>query len=332
MWFLQSILRKSFWVWVLFLQFFLFEQKVVGDPIQIPKDVIDEETLPLPLEKDSFELLPSIGMAQGPPIIPDREENFMIPCSSYVTLRQTESEGVGYEHGYTTLEGLLFPMRTNRTLWPFFDLRIHRLDNNRWAANAGLCFRYLPFPRDYVFGFNVYYDYRRSDTNYHYHQIGAGLEFLSKIVDLRLNGYFPLKDEHILYTCVWDHYIGDYFIIRNRMEAALTGVSFEIGRFEKITEDIDAYAAIGAYYYGGDVCRRPLGVRGRLSLYIKRFFSLEGIITYDDIFKTRIQGEIALSIPFGCAPVTNFKNILTQPIERNEIIVVDEYCRWLWNY
>ena len=91
-----------------------------------------------------------------------------------ITARHIESKGVGYNQGYTTLEGFFsLPSMVDNVWFPFLDLRGHVFNNGKFAANAGLGLRYLSESR--VWGVNSYYDYRQA-SHRNFSQYGLGLE------------------------------------------------------------------------------------------------------------------------------------------------------------
>ena len=95
-----------------------------------------------------------------------------------LTARHIEANGVGYNQGYTTLEGFFSSPNLERKDWvPFLDLRGHVFNNGKWAANAGVGARYLDDTR--VWGGNIYYDYRNT-THQHYNQVALGVELWVK--------------------------------------------------------------------------------------------------------------------------------------------------------
>lgn len=255
------------------------------------------------------------------------------PCIASLAARQIEGGGVGYNRGYSTVEGLFFPLRSSRYFWPFLDVRAHRFDNNEYAANAGLGFRYNAARQKVIYGFNTYFDYRTDHYHkFHFTQVGAGLEILSRPLDVRLNGYYPLKRWETLKKCVFGDFPDGAFIIRKRVEAAPEGVDFEIGRSLIHGSSSGLYGAVGTYYYGGDVCRHAWGGRYRLHLYLSPYFFIDGIVTHDPIYHVRVQGQVGFKIPLGCASKRNrMQSKLTQPIQRQEIIVLDRYCKWRTN-
>ena len=70
-------------------------------------------------------------------------------------VRHIEAKGVGYLHGYTTIEGFLSPYEPFKENWiPFVDLRGHVLNDGRFATNAGIGVRYLDFWSNRIWGTN----------------------------------------------------------------------------------------------------------------------------------------------------------------------------------
>ena len=265
------------------------------------------------------------------------QEILLAPCVLTPTFRHVSPEGVGYSHGYTTMEQLLFPLRLRCNLWPFLDFRMHIFDNGELAANAGLGFRYLPPEARIAFGLNAYYDFRETSHRTRFSQAGLGFEMLSGCWDFRINGYLPIEEKKLLRRCFWT-FPGGYFMERKKFEEAKRGFNVELGsRFASFDlfgacDWLQFYAAIGPYYYKGE-CRRILGGKFRLKMDISRFLSLEGIVSRDDFFKTRAQIQIALKFPLGCNSCgERGERVLSQSVQRNEIIVVEEFCKWRWNF
>ena len=87
------------------------------------------------------------------------------PCTTThdinrISIRHIESKGIGYNQGYTTLEGFFVPIPSLNTGWvPFLDLRGHLFNDGKPAANGGLGLRYVD---SRVWGGNIYYDYRKT--------------------------------------------------------------------------------------------------------------------------------------------------------------------------
>lgn len=269
---------------------------------------------------------------------PDEEklnESFFAPCRGTVFVRHIDGGGVGYNTGYTTLEGMVFPVISNN-IWPLIDVRVHQFNKaHQQAANVGVGFRMAPNNLKQIFGFNAFYDYRHyqyrfTHRNANYHQVGLGFEMLSPYADLRLNGYIPIHKSHQIAHAAFD-YPGGYFMVRDKFKIALSGFNAEVGGWLTRFREFNLYAAAGPYYFG-NADNNTWGGLFRLKSTIYKYLSVEGIVSTDRIFGTKVQGKIAINIPFGCPSQKEYDVIVNQPIERFEIIVLDQKYKWKWNF
>ena len=80
----------------------------------------------------------------------------------------------------------------------FLNLRGSTVENDAQEVNAGLVARHLWSKPALIAGVNVFYDLRATEHDNTFGQIGAGVELLSKWIDLRANYYYPVTDEKIL--------------------------------------------------------------------------------------------------------------------------------------
>ena len=245
----------------------------------------------------------------------------------FVTARHIEARGIGYKRGYFTLDGMYFPYRKGDA-WPVLDVRGHVFTNNEYAANGGVGVRHFFQSYESALGMNLFYDYRSDHhRSLHFHQLGAGLEWIAKAFEVRLNGYFPINRKRLIQNCFFDDYIGDFFMERKRYKTALTGCNLEGGVHLCRNEFNDFYIAAGPYYYDRD-CKEIIGGKFRLEMHLYGYVTLEGSVSYDDIFKGRVQGQLAITYPKR----TCKKGVMTRPIHRHEIIVLDEFCKWRKNF
>ncbi len=236
-----------------------------------------------------------------------------------VTIRHIEANGIGYNQGYTTLEGFfspIYPWGKGEDWVPFVDLRGHVFNNGRLAANAGLGLRYIS---NYVYGINAYYDYR--DTyRQHYNQVAAGLEALGEIWDFRINGYLPVgrKNSRFYHT---------------QKEASLKGANAEVGYHIDHFKDIPFYFAGGPYYLHGKG-KTAWGGQLRARIDFFDYLTLEGNVSYDHLFHWVGQGQASVNIPFGsrrnvCSPQSRtLSTRALQRIDRFEIIpkiIINKY-------
>jgi len=277
-----------------------------------------------------------------------------------VTLRHIDPGGIGYNEGYTTLEG--FFSFNNGNYVPFLDLRGHVFNNGKYAANAGLGMRFLSGCRSY--GFNSYYDYRMT-KHQHYNQIGIGLESIGEIFDIFINGYLPvgskkspyfskrttttteLSDEEFtfgsfrgnnLFLTATSGSITSTTITRKKVEFAMKGIE-GFCRFTLPTGDnFFVSAGAGPYYYKGNYSRHAIGGKGIFSATWKNSITARVTGSYDSLFHGKVQGELGLILAFGpkrkkerkkknnggcCTPSFSQKIVLSPEI--NEIIVIDKH-------
>lgn len=249
------------------------------------------------------------------------------------TARYTSPKGIGYDHGYSTLEFFLTPYKICNKRWlPFIDLRGHVFDNGRFAANAGLGLRYLAKKR--IWGGNVYYDYRDTSRQ-HYNQIAIGLESLGKLFDYRINGYLPVgwKQSH-RYNSVFNSFQGHNMLVQSKYDFALGAINAEVGAHVNSLKKVPLYFAAGPYYMSGKGATTWGGCLRASISFFSNFVRIEGNIAYDHFFKWTGQGQVGIRIPFGgkckvrknenqsCAQTTVISYRAMQPVERNEIIPV----------
>ena len=257
------------------------------------------------------------------------------PRPMRVTARHMEAKGIGYNQGYSTLEGFFAPAEPWNDAWvPFLDLRGHVFNNGRWAANGGLGMRYIATSR--VWGANVYYDYRKTNRQ-HYNQVSFGLESLGKIWDFRVNGYIPVgttASSH--YHRRFDKFKGNYMYVSRKREFALKGANAEIGAHVDSIENAPFYFAAGPYFLTG-YDHTAWGGEFRAAVDLFKYVRLEGSTSYDNIFKWIGQGQISLNFSFGgkrrvktkngnsCSTALALSKRAVQRVDRHEIIPVDTH-------
>jgi len=281
-----------------------------------------------------------------------------------VTMKHIEGGGIGYNQGYSTLEGF-FSMNKYRIV-PFIDVRGHVFNDGKYAANAGLGIRGLL--QHVAVGLNTYYDYRNTHHQ-HYNQIGVGLEALSAKWEGRINGYLPIGrkksnpfDKRITETSSsitsisgtpsFGSFSGNNMILsgvtqttttttttrkKERIEFAMKGVDAEVGYHFFRKKNFDLFAGIGPYYFKGYFDKKAVGGKARLTATFTEYFYVTGIYSNDSLFHSRVQGEMGINIPFGrrkrirtsasCKTSLALNERLVQPVQRQEIIVVNRHRR-----
>jgi len=271
----------------------------------------------------------------------------LAPFFAQTSISHTEGKGVGFSNGYTTLD--LFFISSRRSLYPFIDLRGHGFDNRKVALNTGLGIRWLS-PQMWIFGANLYYDYRQGDhknfdqVGYGFQQIGLGFEALGPLLDIRMNFYYPVGKKKWNFDQVIFNDAGITPIIIPKKQSTMkgfnveTGATFFKGFFCHDEIDWSIYGAAGFYYFdqetGGGRWGGELRLKGQLTRYL--FIEIEGC--YDRSMNFAAQWRIGINIPLY--PWTSNKigqrykqkdscpfllpwqlnEQLTQPVNRMEII------------
>ena len=274
----------------------------------------------------------------------------------YFYVGHTEGKGIGYRKGFTTLGFFLAPsfLETLPCVKTFLDAKGYLFNRGKWAASTGVGTRFILSSRNIVLGLNVYYDYRKM-RQFNLNQIGVGLEVLGPSWDFRLNGYIAAGKTSFRENRLFD-FSGDFFAIRQRRVSAWSGIDGEIGTWIKRKYTCDwwgLYVAAGPYYYSREHKRdfneggkgEVFGGRVRLLARIFDILDLSIIATYDPKWHTGVQGQITLAIPLDggwllhqksqceCQPSPCLlEQIAQQPIQRNGIIVADQFCSWLWTW
>lgn len=247
------------------------------------------------------------------------EEGCVCGCTDPVMkayLNHIDPGGIGYDKGYTTLGLFLAPFQPfQECVVPFFDFRGHVFNDGKFALNAGLGLRYLSCR---LWGINAYYDFRHSSCK-NYNQIGIGLESLGQRWDFRLNGYLPMGD----HDCEKKY----------KKEFAMGGIDGEIGVY--LTEWCNGYIYLaGGPYWLHHKHKDGFGGKFRLVTSFLNYINIEGDVSHDPIFKTKVQGQIGFSIPFGpryevikrcgfsCSKTMLQRRMSLREVERKEILVL----------
>lgn len=245
-----------------------------------------------------------------------------------IGLRQIEGKGIGYSCGYSTGELFLTPFSNFEEYFPFADLRAHRLDSGHFAGNAGVGIRYFSPDECYIWGINGYYDYRQT-RHANYKQIALGLEALSRRWDFRFNAYLPFSRQKSAPYHV--HKISGKYT----REFDMRGLDGEVAYHWMPSDETDVTAAIGPYHFHAAPDKNAIGGKARVKAKFLNSIALEGIVSYDNLFKWNVQGQIAFYIPLGpkmkdkgivnsaCCSYRALEQRLVQSVERSEIIVVD---------
>lgn len=247
---------------------------------------------------------------------------------SRLDIRYRDPKGVGYDTGYATADYLLTQQFDASEL--LFNARGHLFNDARFALNGGIGWRTLFKEEKLLLGGNFFYDFRESE-HLHSNQIGAGLELLHKHFDVRLNGYLPVGKNRSFNKKRFEEFSGNTIVVRQKVLSTLPSAELELG----IPLGPRFYIAGGPYYLfhqeaHGTTFGEAWGGRFRASVDLGRYFTLEGVVTYDRIFHTRGQGALSFHIfPLLKEKTRSLRKV---PIYRNEIIPIQKKKRRIGLY
>jgi hypothetical protein len=245
------------------------------------------------------------------------------PLTAYeqkLEIRHLDKEGVGNDTGYTTADFYHYQQWERQVM--VLNARSHFFNDKQSAVNLGIGYRQGFNNSRYLFGANAFYDFR-SSKDLLANQIGMGVEFLSRYIDIRFNGYFPTGKQKDFETKDFRSFEKNNIFIKHILVGSLPSTNFEIS----FTPNSSFNIAGGRYYLFRQAVKNInlgdcWGTKFRACLNIGPYFTFGTEISHDKIFKTRTQASIGIKIALGphrpCKPTR--RDIYTSPIIRNEII------------
>lgn len=268
-----------------------------------------------------------------------RGTSFLLP--KRITLSHNDGSRDKKRTDYSTLALLFASEYRLGHFMPLVDIRGHRFDNDRYAANVGVGGRYVPDPDSFceLLGVNAYYDYRQGSKG-NYHQLGVGLEILGKRWDFRANGYIPVGHKKITTKCVFDDYIGNFRATQRECEFTSYSYNAEVGYLIVRSNTFLFYAAAGPYYLSKKSSNRSRGGTARIRPQYKDYIALDLSVSYDKVFKTVYEAAVIVYLPLyqisskksRHAPCGITDRQVYQPIERFEIMPLGKSCCWKANF
>jgi hypothetical protein len=217
---------------------------------------------------------------------------------------------VGARLGSDTQEYLLdglMPLHTAESSVLQLNLRGSFLEDAEQEANGGLVFRRLLSKPAAILGANLYYDHRWTENDQTFGQVGAGLEWLSRVVDARANLYHPLDDAKVISETRGAETIRQgrdrvtTETTRRIYEEALPGFDAEIGVWiPGLPKDIPAGLFVGYYDFSSDYGEDISGVKARLEMRLSSNFIIDAEWYEDDrLNDTEYFAGLRVVLPFG---------------------------------
>lgn len=247
-----------------------------------------------------------------------------------VGLEYAAGRYIALDESYGTLSYFGVTQTSFNGIHFLIDIKGLKFENSNWAASGGLGFRAWDNNREKAYGVNVFYDYRDQKRD-SFNQVGAGLELLSNVWELHLNGYFPVGKTGYRYSrTILDNFTDGFFATVRKYQYALYGVEFTAGRTFWLGDELTIYVAPGFYYYDNKNIKSIQGIEGTAELAWNDIVSFKVNASYDSRFKGRVQGVVGISIPFerlySCVTANCKSRILGTPIRRNDAIFLKN-CR-----
>ncbi len=278
---------------------------------------------------------PAISSKEKAPQEPPSEfDTFPNDSSSFrFSATHREANGIGYDQGYTSLDGF-FAFSSIGSWHPFFDFRAHLFNDGRPAANVGFGLRFLPKTLPAVFGINGFFDIKNTKHST-FEQSGIGIEILGTKWFMRANGYIPIFNKNHLYSIRFSEFKNHYAFFESNRELAFKGFDISVGRTLAKKKLWDLSSSLGGYMFFADYHKQAKGGLVKFKSNIS-LFSLETQVSYDSYFKGIGQIQAALNIPFGKQVRTKTKgmtrsqtnalaNRITEEVDRFEMIVSDTH-------
>ncbi|OQA41851.1 MAG: hypothetical protein BWY49_00199 [Candidatus Omnitrophica bacterium ADurb.Bin314] len=144
--------------------------------------------------------------------------------------------------------------------------------------NIGIGARGLLFDEEFIAGGNFFYDTRYTENKVRHHQLGFGLEGLTKWVDARANFYFPISDKKLVSEDTSYGFRSRSLVKMTTptYEEALRGLDYEAGMLlPVVSEFVETRAFLGGYHYFPELSKNMSGIKGRVELRPIRALTFE---------------------------------------------------------
>ncbi len=140
----------------------------------------------------------------------------------------------------------MFPVLRSQSAMLLLNPRGVLLKDEEQELSVGFVGRQLLDRPSVILGVNAYYDARESEADNLFHQVGGGVEMLSRWVDARANYYHPLTDAETLDT--GERGVSGVAGGWRRVEEALQGFDAEVGVWLPYVSRVVPSAVYAGYY------------------------------------------------------------------------------------
>lgn len=253
--------------------------------------------------------------------------------TSRYTLRRDFGNGVGYQSGFTYLEGFIPILQTPGDSIAFMNVRGVNYDASElWEGQLGMGIRQMT-DSGVVVGLNAFYDGRNTNMRY-YNQAGLGWEALGAVWEARGNVYIPMGSQsarsQTVGAAVNPQFVNQNIqidrLLNNQVESAMNGCDVELGRqLPSRRENVRTSAYMGYYHYSNTGMRAANGIRVRAESWFQENVSANFSLQNDAVFKTTVTGGVSLhygGVPNGSRRANPLAAKLGSRVVRDPNIVI----------
>lgn len=238
---------------------------------------------------------------------------------------------------------LRLPFWQDAQSFAFADVHFEGGSNETFLGNLGLAYRRVLNTSEenpWILGTHAFYDSKRSENGFQYHQGSLGAELVNKKFEFRVNGYLPGSNPNVVGQRTVNGVLGiqpranglgtnivQQTLTLEARERALAGFDFEAGHRHHFNDQV-SLGLFGGYFFfdssetlsiDGPMARAqlevqdPLGMNGGL-------LQVGGRFRFDETRGSELEGFVRLGIPFGgpkrSQPLTLTQRLARRPIER----------------
>ena len=281
------------------------------------------------------------------PVTPEAPPASPLEVSPRIGASFTTGPGVGYNSSFGGFEGFVpLSQSPGRNLTFLQGQALLFTENAQPEGNVVVGYRTYSRKSNRILGGYVAYDIRNTGSST-FNQLGAGVESLGDLFDVRANGYIPVGNTRhqtaesafnsTSFSSQAPSFQGNFLTlgtltqlqqINRRYEAAMSGFDAEGGvRITRLgaTGDLRGYA--GIYYYDAIGTASTVGVSGRIEARPTDNFRVGLSVQSDEKFGTNVVLRVAANLP-GTRPRGTRRQDevvarLGDDVSRQENVVVD---------
>lgn len=208
----------------------------------------------------------------------------------------------GVNQGFTNV-GAFIPRRVFSD-YNLFAINPRLLIDNSGNSgfNLGAIHRFYIPEIDRMFGHSYWWDFSRSYEN-EINQFGVSLESVGRYISYRFNANLTLGEGQRIYAQSFSNpqLLGNSIALAvlESFQAPLDNYSAEVAMPIPVLGKYGAEWGLGGYYLTGSGVEDTLGVSGRVQWQVTEDFSVNCLVTNDNLFNTNVSCNLELQLPDG---------------------------------